>query len=114
VTITHCGIGSAGRPSNPKTPGAVKRRAVELYREKRRQTDFSTALGNPAKCAGFSFSHRLGGGYGRLTKSDISLATKSGHFNLLTTLGDIGISDLHRATISKRSFAPTFRRIRWI
>jgi hypothetical protein len=30
-------------------------------------------------------SHRLGG-CGRLTKPDISLATKSGHFNLLTTL----------------------------
>src|ERR1035441_5630826 len=30
-------------------------------------------------------SHRLGGGYGRLTKPDISLATKTGHFNLLTT-----------------------------
>jgi hypothetical protein len=42
-------------------------------------------LGNPAKCAGFPLFHRLGGGYGRLMKPDISLATKSGHFNLLTT-----------------------------
>ncbi|MGA3200715.1 MAG: hypothetical protein ABSD89_15115, partial [Halobacteriota archaeon] len=41
------------------------------------------ALGNPAKYAGFPLFHRLG--YGRLTKPDISLATKTGHFNLLTT-----------------------------
>ncbi|MGA2204873.1 MAG: hypothetical protein ABSG40_23295, partial [Terriglobales bacterium] len=40
-------------------------------------------LGNPAKYAGFPLFHRLG--YGRLTKPDISLATKTGHFNLLTT-----------------------------
>ncbi|MGA2204426.1 MAG: hypothetical protein ABSG40_20975, partial [Terriglobales bacterium] len=39
--------------------------------------------GNPAKYAGFPLFHRLG--YGRLTKPDISLATKTGHFNLLTT-----------------------------
>src|ERR1039458_706800 len=50
------------------------------------KTDFPIALGNPAKCAGFPLSHRLGGGYRRLTKPDISLATKSGHFNLLTTI----------------------------
>ncbi|MGA2203951.1 MAG: hypothetical protein ABSG40_18520, partial [Terriglobales bacterium] len=42
-------------------------------------------LGNPAKYAGFPLFHRLG--YGRLTKPDISLATKTGHFNLLTTAG---------------------------
>ncbi|MGB9239540.1 MAG: hypothetical protein WCC19_12075, partial [Terriglobales bacterium] len=48
------------------------------------KNDFPTALGNPAKCAGFPLFHRLGG-YGRLTKPYISLATKSGHFNLLTT-----------------------------
>src|ERR1035437_1025052 len=30
-------------------------------------------------------SHHFGCGYGRLTKPDISLATKTGHFNLLTT-----------------------------
>jgi hypothetical protein len=48
------------------------------------KTRFSTALGNPAKCARFPLSHRLGG-YGRLTKPDISLATKTGHFNLVTT-----------------------------
>ncbi|MGA9392705.1 MAG: PP2C family protein-serine/threonine phosphatase, partial [Candidatus Sulfotelmatobacter sp.] len=47
------------------------------------------ALGNPAKCAGFPLSHRLGGG-GRLTKPDISLATKSGRFNLLTTFSNAG------------------------
>src|ERR1019366_4128360 len=49
------------------------------------KTDFPSALGNPAKCAGFPLFHRLGG-CGRLTKPDISLATKSGHFNLLRTL----------------------------
>ena len=32
-------------------------------------TNFPTALGNPAKCAGFPLSHRLGCGYGRLTET---------------------------------------------
>src|ERR1700758_227191 len=46
-------------------------------RWKSRKADFPTALGNPAKCAGFPLFHRLGG-CGRLTKT--------GHFNLLPTL----------------------------
>ncbi|MGA2202956.1 MAG: hypothetical protein ABSG40_13410, partial [Terriglobales bacterium] len=46
-------------------------------------------LGNPAKYAGFPLFHRLG--YGRLTKPDISLATKTGHFNLLTTPPKVGM-----------------------
>ena len=48
------------------------------------KADFPTALGNPAKRAGFPLSHRLGDG-GLIKKPDISLATKSGHFNLLRT-----------------------------
>ena len=47
-------------------------------------TDFPSALGNPAKCAGFPLSHRLGGD-GRLTKTGHFIATKSGRFNLLPT-----------------------------
>ena len=33
------------------------------------KNDFPTALGNPAKCAGFPLSPRPGGGYGRLNKT---------------------------------------------
>ena len=64
-------------------------RTLELQRKdarwKSQKTDFPTALGNPAKCARFPLFRRLDSGYGRLTKPDISLATKSGHFNLLRT-----------------------------
>src|ERR1035438_5153301 len=45
--------------------------------------DFPSQLANPAHYAGFALSHRL---YGyQFMKPDISLATKSGHFYLLTT-----------------------------
>ncbi|HEX7424666.1 MAG TPA: hypothetical protein VF311_12390 [Terriglobales bacterium] len=67
---------------NPETGGTRGRRKDAPW--KSQTADFPTALGNPAKCAGFPLSHRSGGG-GRLTKPDISLATKSGHFNLLRT-----------------------------
>src|SRR5512135_2908203 len=57
-----------------------------------------TALGNPAKDAGFPLSHsRDGGGPSTLKKADISCATKTGHFNLLTTALFMGILSLgHR------------------
>ena len=46
--------------------------------------DFPSQLANPAHCARFALSHRL---YGyQFMKPDTSLATKSGHFHLLTTL----------------------------
>jgi hypothetical protein len=82
----HClgGYDERGDPIlNLKTGGRQGR--GKDARGKSPKTDFPTALGNPGKCAGFPLSHRLGSGYGRLTKPDISLATKSGHFNLLTT-----------------------------
>src|SRR5271167_1095312 len=48
------------------------------------KTDFPSQLANPAHDAGFALSHRP---YGyQLMKPDTSLATKSGHFYLLTTL----------------------------
>jgi len=60
-------------------------RAVEKPRGgKVKKPTFPTALGNPAKCAGFPLSHRPGDCW-RLTKPDTSLATKSGHLHLLTT-----------------------------
>jgi hypothetical protein len=68
--------------SQPETGGGQGRRKDARW--KSQKTDFPTVLGNPAKCAGFPLSHRLGG-YGRLTKADISLATKTGHFDLLRT-----------------------------
>ncbi|MGA2203874.1 MAG: hypothetical protein ABSG40_18130, partial [Terriglobales bacterium] len=61
-------------------------------------------LGNPAKYAGFPLFHRLG--YGRLTKPDISLATKTGHFNLLTTacaLVAVGAEDVAANDYDRRS-----------
>src|SRR5882762_302830 len=71
------------RPSpqlKPRRRELCKRRGVE-----KSKTDFSTALGNPAKSAGFPIS-QSSGCCSRLTKPDISLATKTGHFNLLRTV----------------------------
>jgi hypothetical protein len=68
--------------------GHAKRAAVEKPRGgKVKKPIFPPRLEirNPAKCAGFPLSHRPGGCW-RLTKPDISLATKSGHFHLLTTV----------------------------
>src|ERR1019366_4968824 len=48
------------------------------------KTDFPSQLANPAHYAGFALSHRLYGYY--FMRPNISLATKSGHFYLLTTL----------------------------
>ncbi len=54
-------------------------------RRKSPKTDFPVLLGNPAKCAGFPLSHSPGCGRRLNRKPDISLATKTGHFNLLPT-----------------------------
>ena len=54
-------------------------------RWKSQKADFPTSLGNPANCAGFPLSHSHYGCWLNL-KPDISLATKTGHFNLLPTL----------------------------
>src|SRR5215472_8463064 len=53
-------------------------------RWKSQKTDFPTSLGNPANGAGFPLSHSYYG-YWLNLKPDISLATKTGHFNLLPT-----------------------------
>ena len=54
-------------------------------RWKSQKADFPTSLGNPANCAGFPLSHSHYGCWLNL-KPDISLATKTGHFNLLPTV----------------------------
>jgi len=60
-------------------------------RWKSHKADFPIELGNPAKKnAGFPLFHRPDGCWLNL-KPDISLATKTGHFNLLPT----GISLAH-------------------
>src|SRR5215467_10853061 len=53
-------------------------------RWKSQKADFPTSFGNPANCAGFPLSHSYYGCWLNL-KPDISLATKTGHFNLLPT-----------------------------
>ena len=57
----------AGR-SDPQLETGGRQGRGKDARWKSPKTDFPTALGNPAKCAGFPLSHRLGGG-GRLTKT---------------------------------------------
>src|SRR5258708_36740453 len=78
-------VGTTHKASQGKTGG--RKGGGKAARWKSQKTDFPTALGNPAKCAGFPLSHRPGDCW-RLTKPDTSLATKSGHLHLLTTLLD--------------------------
>jgi hypothetical protein len=66
--------------------GKVTRQCTDQHQVN--QEDYAQPVGydrmESGQGAGFPLSRRLGG-CGRLTKPDISLATKSGHFNLLTT-----------------------------
>jgi hypothetical protein len=66
------GVSAMGRTPSVATTSAAVRSSTRNWRPARPwkspKADFPTALGNPAKCAGFPLSHRLGG-CGRLTKT---------------------------------------------
>src|SRR5215469_10265554 len=60
------------------------------------KADFPTTLGNPANKAGFPLSHSYDDGGYMNTKPDISCATKSGHFHLLTTACKIALDRIRQ------------------
>src|ERR1039458_4426301 len=60
--------GWRARRSDPQPETGGRQGRGKDARWKSPKADFPTALGNPAKCAGFPLSHRLGG-CGRLTKT---------------------------------------------
>src|SRR5260370_30282716 len=84
-TASGATTSAAARRRGGQRETGGRRGRGKAARRKSHKADFPTALGNPAKCAGFPLSHRPGDGW-RLTKPDISLATKNGHFHLLRTM----------------------------